>query len=147
MNRQQQGFTLIELMIVVAIIGILAAISIPIYQSNTLKTQINRVIGELGSYKPAFEIQVTNGRPVTNTELGYVPSDLTTGDVAANIGVANPDGSGHMEVTMGGNSDPTLDGLVIRFQRSVNGHWRCEIDRSAVSEWKDAYRPQRCAVL
>ena len=50
-NHAQKGFTLIELMIVVAIIGILAAIAIPQYQDYIARSQVNRVMAESGSLK------------------------------------------------------------------------------------------------
>ncbi len=147
MNNQTSGFTLIELMIVVAIIGILAAVAIPIYQSNVLKSQVNRAVSELATYKSEFEVQLSDSGAVSNSELGYVPSGLTSGNPATDIGVANPDGSGHLQVTMGGNAHPSLAGVILRFERDASGTWACEIDKTAASQWKDAYRPAGCTVL
>jgi len=56
---------------VVAIIGILAAVSIPVYQGYIIKTQINRAVGELSAYKAPFEQRVGSGGDVTNIDLGY----------------------------------------------------------------------------
>lgn len=147
MQKKDAGFTLIELMIVVAIIGVLAAIAIPVYQDNVLKSQINRSVSELGTYKSAFEIQMANGGTVSNSDLGYVPSDLTDGSMGTDIGVANSDGSGHLEVTMGDTAHPSLVGIVLRFVRSSAGSWTCEIDKTAAIGWRDAYRPQGCTIL
>jgi type IV pilus assembly protein PilA len=64
MKRVQAGFTLIELMIVVAIIGILAAIAIPQYQTYIAKSQVTRVMGETGAVKTAVELCINEGKLV-----------------------------------------------------------------------------------
>ena len=77
MKKVQQGFTLIELMIVIAIIGILAAIALPAYQTYTNKARFTEVVLATSPYKAAIEIAVqarnaginslnagTNGIPV-----------------------------------------------------------------------------------
>ncbi|KPP99743.1 pilin [Marinobacter sp. HL-58] len=147
MKNLSAGFTLIELMVVVAIIGIVTAIAIPSYQNYVLNSQVKRAVGELSAYKSAFESQVSNSDPVSNDELGYTPSHITTGNLAADVGVLDADGSGHLQVTMGGNAHPNLAGVIIRLERSVNGTWQCVIDPTAASRWNDSFRPGSCEVI
>ncbi|MEZ1575162.1 pilin, partial [Pseudomonas aeruginosa] len=68
--KAQKGFTLIELMIVVAIIGILAAIAIPQYQNYVSRSQVSRVMAEAGSLKTAVEACLQDGRTAVGTAAG-----------------------------------------------------------------------------
>jgi len=147
MVRNSDGFTLIELMIVVAVIGILAAVSLPFLQANTMKSQINRAAAELASYRSAFEANLSASTPINNETLGYSPSAMTVGSSAIEIATVNPDGSGHIEVTMGGNAHSDLTGVVLRLERSVNGTWNCVVDTTGASNWRDRYSPLGCTVI
>ncbi|MBO2639795.1 pilin [Shewanella algae] len=83
LNKRAQGFTLIELMIVVAIIGILAAIALPAYQNYTDKAKYTEVVQAASAYKTALEVcGQTEGTflPANcGPGVGGVPANNTTG--------------------------------------------------------------------
>src|SRR5690554_3317821 len=86
MKKGQQGFTLIELMIVVAIIGILAAVAIPQYQDYTARTQVSRVIGEVNALKSNAESIFNSGGEVANVDnLGVSPRQIGIGWTGSNL--------------------------------------------------------------
>ena len=97
MKRVQQGFTLIELMIVVAIVGILAAIAIPAYQDYVARSKVSEAMAALGACKTSVTeySQVNNALPADTTTSGcssvstHYVSDLSVANGVISATLAN----------------------------------------------------------
>ena len=89
MKTMQKGFTLIELMIVIAIIGILAAIALPAYQDYTARAQVSEAIVLAEGQKAAVaEYYATNGVfPTSNEEAGVAAATNITGKYVSQVAV------------------------------------------------------------
>ncbi len=92
LNKKAQGFTLIELMIVVAIIGILAAIALPAYKNYTLKAKFTEVTNATAAVKTAVEVCAQTLSTVTGctADSNGIPSDVTASATA--VGLSTEDG-------------------------------------------------------
>ena len=107
MKKVQQGFTLIELMIVVAIIGILAAIAIPAYQDYTIRAQVSEGLNLAGAAKVAVTeyYQDRGAFPTTNAMAGLSASNTIIGKYVDGVGVG---AAGLVTVGYGNSAHATL---------------------------------------
>jgi len=138
MKRMQQGFTLIELMIVVAIIGILAAIALPAYQDYIIRSKVSELILAADNSKVSVsEFAATQGN-LTGSGSGLaIPTSkyVTSGSVGTNTGIISIVGN---TTNLGAAVTLTLTPTLDTTTKIVK--WKCDTDN-------DKYAPSSCRGL
>lgn len=111
MKRVQQGFTLIELMIVVAIIGILAAVALPAYQDYTKKAKMSEVVLAASACRTAITetIQSATALPAA----GNWGCEVAAGAGSKYVNKIETDGTGKISVTTQGFGDAAIDAKIL----------------------------------
>lgn len=140
MRDKQNGFTLIELMIVVAIIGVLAAIAIPAYQDYTIRAQVSEGLHLASGAKSALwdYISSTGRLPANNASAGLPSPSSISGNYVSSVDVSG----GVVEVTFGNDVNATVTGQTLQLS-VVTGYgsikWSC-----AGGNLQPVYRPTSC---
>ncbi|KZE34866.1 pilin [Crenobacter luteus] len=141
MKREQHGFTLIELMIVVAIIGILAAIAIPAYQDYTKRAHVSEGLQLAAGAKTAVtEYYAANGgMPDTNDKAGLASATAIKGNAVKSVTVES---GGAIVVEY--DATKVASGAKMKLQPTASGGsiaWKCQADGTAL---KPEWLPSNC---
>ena len=142
MRNIQRGFTLIELMIVIGIIGVLAALAIPAYMDYTIRAQVGEGVYLISSAKVAVAeyYQDTGAFPTDNATAGLEAAANITGKYVAQVAVA---AGGLIEVTYGNDVNAMINNSVLTFSAtdtSGSMTWACTGDAALLDRWL----PQSC---
>ena len=137
--KKQQGFTLIELMIVVAIIGILAAIAIPAYQDYTIRAQVSEGLNLAdGSKTAVVEFYQDRGTwPTDNTEAGVSAHSTIVGKYVTDVQIGN----NVITVTYGNEANAKISGANLTMtatDETGSVSWACAGDATLVNKWLPA---------
>ena len=140
MKNMQKGFTLIELMIVVAIIAILAAIAIPAYQDYLVRTQVSEGAVLTDGAKTAFAEYYSNKgtMPTNNASAGLATAASISGKYVASVAIA----ASVITATFGNEANKAIQGETFVLSPIVNTGsiaWTCT--KSKVSQ---KYLPTSC---
>lgn len=137
---RQKGFNLIELMIVISIIGILAAIAIPDYLDYSGKSRVTAALAEIRPGATHYEIMLNESRPAAEFTLANMNMPTATANCSTiSVSEPNADGSATAAISCNLIGNPLINGKIVRYDRSADGKWQCKSNTDS-----QFYLPQGC---
>jgi type IV pilus assembly protein PilA len=139
--KQKQGFTLIELMVVVAIIGILASIAVPLYAQHQASAKLSAALSEMNAYKP--EVETLNIEGKTHDPI-VVSTDNCQVFTYWALSVGGPDISGGIYCLLK-DAPSIIDSATLMLARDVNGAWACTVYWTMIAGDDSYVAPSGCS--
>ncbi|HRB21820.1 MAG TPA: prepilin-type N-terminal cleavage/methylation domain-containing protein [Nitrosomonas sp.] len=143
MQQVQKGFTLIELMIVVAIIGILAAVAVPAYQNYTLKAKFTEVINASAAIKTGVEVCVQAGNcfnagTIQNVAFGYQGLIPAAPNASTFLGGVTVSGAGVITATATSNQGLAAETYILTPTDDAQGKVTWAVDATSTCRTRAA---------
>ena len=126
LRRSQSGFTLIEMMIVVAIIGILAAIGLVGYQGQVKKAQLATIYQSLNSFRLPYQVLMDDGAGVTDFTLNGMNLAAESAFCRFSVKAPNVGGNTVNAIRCDIKNISYLKGEYLRLDRKKDGSWSCQ---------------------
>lgn len=129
--KKQKGFSLVELMIVVAVIGVLTAVALPAYQNFVKKSEAGAALATLNALKTNVEDHISGQGTFPDgstglTNIGTTSTAFVYGTLATTKATAAADApGGKVEITFGGAGSTLTNAEKIALTRDKDGKWEC----------------------
>lgn len=153
MSVFQKGFTLVEVLIAMAIVSILAAVAVPMYLDYVTQTQVMRAYREVSSVQNIVSIILSKGRQPTTASIAgvseeYVGYDITQSNLISAFNITPGSNGIHTLVaTLGDSVNTNVKGAQIVLTHKGAGVWDCKIYKNLAPGWQDKFAPTACLIL